>query len=85
MSFLKIKKLNLANRIGEGCHLITPAVLFLFFRHSAKSHNAQDEHLATSPKMVKRLHLPHAVVMRFHVRKINFVIFTPETVGTTDV
>ncbi len=49
MSFLKIMKLNVANRIDKGCHLITPTLIFLLFRHSAKSHNAKDEHLATSP------------------------------------
>ncbi len=29
--------------------------------------------------MVTRLHQPHAIVVRLHVRKINFVILIPET------
>ncbi len=29
--------------------------------------------------MVTRLHLPHAIVVRLHVRKSNVVILTPET------
>ncbi len=29
--------------------------------------------------MVIRLHLPHAIVVRLHVRKSNVVILTPET------
>ncbi len=29
--------------------------------------------------MVTRLHLPYAIVVRLHVRKINVVILTPET------
>ncbi len=28
-----------------------------------------------------RLHLPHAIEVRLHVRKINVVIFTPEMAG----
>ncbi len=31
--------------------------------------------------MVTRLHLPHAIVERLHVRKSNVVILTPETAG----
>ncbi len=41
----------------------------LLFRHSAKSLNAQEERVATSPYLVTRLHLPHAIVVRLHVRK----------------
>ncbi len=42
--------------------------------------------MATSPSLVTRLlHLPHAVVVRFHVRKISVVILTPETAGTVGV
>ncbi len=43
---------------------------------------AQEERLATSPSFVTRLHLPHAIVVRLYVRKINIVILTPETAGT---
>ncbi len=32
-----------------------------------------------------RLHLPHAIVVRLHVRKINVVNLTPETVGSVGV
>ncbi len=46
----------------------------LLFRHCAKSFNAQDERLATSPYLISRLHLPHAIVVRLHVRKINVII-----------
>ncbi len=57
----------------------------LLFRHGAKSLNAQDECLATSPWLVTGLHLPHAIVVRLHVRKSNTVILTPEKVGTFNV
>ncbi len=57
----------------------------LLFRHSAKSLNAQDECLATSPKLVTRLHLPPPIVMRLHVRKTNVVILTAETASTAGV
>ncbi len=56
------------------------------FRHSAKSFNALEEHLTVSPLLVTRLHLPHAIIVRLHVRKISvFIILTPETVGTVGV
>ncbi len=45
----------------------------------------QDERLATSPYSVTRLHLPHVIVMRLHMRKSNVVILTPETTGTVSV
>ncbi len=54
-------------------------LLLLLFRHSAKSLNAQVERLATSPYLVTMLHLPHAIVVRLHVLKINVVILTPQT------
>ncbi len=60
-------------------------LLLLFFRHSAKSLNAQEEHVATSPQLVTRLHLPHAIVVRLRSRKSNVVILTPESAGTIDV
>ncbi len=47
-------------------------------RHSAKSLNAQEEHLATSPFLATRLHLLHAIAVRLHVLKSNVVILTPE-------
>ncbi len=52
-------------------------LLLLLFRYSAKSLNAQEERLATSPQLVKRLHLPHAIVVRLHVRESNVAILTP--------
>ncbi len=36
------------------------------------------ERLATSPKLVIRLHQPHAILVRFHVQKIGVVILIPE-------
>ncbi len=60
-------------------------MLFLLFRLSAKSLKAQEKRLATSPKFVTRLHLPHAIVARLDVRKINVVIFTPETADIVGV
>ncbi len=60
-------------------------LLLLLFRHSAKSSNAQEERLATSPLLVTRLNMLHAIVVRLHVRKINVVILTPETAGTFGV
>ncbi len=65
--------------------MLSMHLLLLLFRHSAKSSIAQDERLATSPGLVTRLHLRHAIAVRFHVRKINAVILTPETVGTVGV
>ncbi len=35
--------------------------------------------------MVTKLHLPHAIVVRLHVRKSNVVILTPETAVTVGV
>ncbi len=69
--------------IGQGaCRLLT---LLLLFRHSAKSLNAQDELVATSTRLMKRLHLPHAIVMRLYVLKSNVVILTPETMVTDGI
>ncbi len=47
--------------------------MMLLFRNSTfmKSLNAPDERLATSPYVVTRLHLPHAIIVRLHVRKSN--------------
>ncbi len=61
------------------------SVLVLLFRHSAKNLNAQEERLATSPQMVTRLHLPHAIVVRLHERKSNVFILTLETAVTVGV
>ncbi len=60
-------------------------MFLLLFMHSAESLNAQEERLDTSPYLVTRLHLPHAIVVRLHVRKSHVVILTPETVGTVGV
>ncbi len=60
--------------------IIDTQALLLLFRHSAKGLNAQGERLATLPQLVTRLlHLPHAIVVRLRMRKINIVILTPET------
>ncbi len=64
---------------------IRETVLILLLRNNATSLNAHEERLATSPKLVTRLHLSHAIVVSFHVRKINVVILTLETVGTVGV
>ncbi len=45
------------------------SLMLLFFRHSAKSSIAQEERLATSPQLVIRLHVPHAIVVRLSVHK----------------
>ncbi len=52
---------------------------------NVKSLIAQEERLATSPPLVTRLHLPHAIVVRLHECKINAVILPPETAGTVAV
>ncbi len=57
----------------------------LLFRHSAKSLNAKEERLATSPQLVTRLHLSHTIVVKLHVRKANVVILTPEMTDTVGV
>ncbi len=41
--------------------------------------------IKTSARLVLRLHLPHAIVVRLHVRKSNVVILTAETAGTGGV
>ncbi len=38
-----------------------------------------------NPKLVTRLHLPHTIVVRLHVRKSSVVIVTLETVGIVGV
>ncbi len=60
-------------------------LLLLLFRHGAKSLNAQEERRVTSPQLVTRLPLPHAIEVRLHVRKSNAIILTPETVVTVGV
>ncbi len=60
-------------------------LLQLLFRHSAESYNAPEERLATSPLLVTRLHLPHAIEVRLHMCKSNVVILTPETADTVGV
>ncbi len=57
----------------------------LLFGHSAKSLNAQLERLSTSPELVARLHLAHAIEVRLHVCKIKVVILTTETAGIIGV
>ncbi len=49
--------------------LTAVTLLLLLFRHSVKSLNAQDKRLATSPWLVTRLHLSHAIAVRLRVRK----------------
>ncbi len=65
----------------EKCYGFEARRGLLLFRHSAKILNAQEERLATSPRLATRLHLPHAVVVSLHLRKSNVVILTPETAG----
>ncbi len=57
----------------------------MLFKHCAKSLNAQEQLLATSPQLVTMLHLLHAILVRLHVRKSNVVILTPETADIVDV
>ncbi len=64
---------------------ILGSVLLLLFRHSDKNSITQEERQATSPKLVTGFHLPHAIEMRLHVRKINAAILIPETVGSVSV
>ncbi len=59
--------------------------MMLLFKHSTGSSIAQAERLAISPELVTRLHLPHAMVVRLHVHKINVVILTPETASIVGV
>ncbi len=54
----------------------------MLFRHSAKSLNAQEEGLVSSPPLETRLHLPHALVVRLGMCKSNAVTLTPEMMGT---
>ncbi len=58
------------------------SLLWLLFKHRAKSLNAQEERLPTSPELVTRLHVLHAMIARLHVREINVVILSPEATGT---
>ncbi len=67
--------------VGPTCLLL----LLLLFRHSAMSLNAQEDHLATSPYLVTRFHLPHAIVVGLHVCKITIDILTLETAGAVGV
>ncbi len=57
----------------------------LLFRHSTKSLNAHEERMATSPYLVTRLHVPHAITVMLHVRQISVVILAPETAGSLSV
>ncbi len=66
------------------CDVLQLLLLFLFV-HSTKSSIVQEECLATSAYLATRLHLPQAIEVGLHVRKINVVILTPETAGTVDV
>ncbi len=54
--------------------------LLFLLRHSAQGFSAHL--LATSPYLVTSLPLPHAIVEKLHVRKLNDVIPTMETAGT---
>ncbi len=60
-------------------------MLLLLIRHSAKTLNAQEDRLATSPQLVARLHLPHAIVMGLRLRKTNGYILTQESAVTVSV
>ncbi len=50
-------------------------MLLLLLMHSAKSLNAQEERPVTSPEMVTRLHLPHAIDVRLHVVRLQAMDF----------
>ncbi len=65
--------------------LLVLLLLLLLFRRSTKSLNSQEERLTTSPRLVTRLHLPRAIVVRLRVRKINVIILTPEAAGLVDI
>ncbi len=51
----------------------------------ATSLNAQIERLVISPQLVTRLHLPHAIAVRLHLRQSSVVFLAPETAGTVGV
>ncbi len=55
-------------------------LLLLLFSHSFKGSLAQEERLTTSPYLVTRPHLPHAMVVRLHV-----AIHTPGTAASFGV
>ncbi len=55
--------------------------LLLLFRQSAKSLNAKEVSLSTSPLFETWLHQPHTKVEGLHVRQSNVVILTTETPG----
>ncbi len=67
------------------CVMSVGQKLLLLFTQTAKSVNAQEEHLSTSPQLVTRLRLSHAIVVRLHVLKIDVVILTPGTASAIAV
>ncbi len=50
-------------------------------RHCANN-SIDQEHLATSPLLVTRFHLPQAIVVRLHANEVDVAIITPETAGS---
>ncbi len=47
----------------------------LLLRYSSKSSIAKEKCLATSPLLVARLHLPHAIVLRLQAHEFVLVLF----------
>ncbi len=54
-------------------------LLLLLLRQSVKGSIVQEERRTTAPCLVTGPGLPHAIVLRLHVRKNSIVIHTPET------
>ncbi len=71
--------------VGTSRFVAAHQLLLLLFRHSAKSLNVQDVRLASSPQLVTRLHLPHAIVVRLHKLKSSVFTLIPHTTGTVGV
>ncbi len=61
------------------------AFLLLLFRLSAESSIAQERAPGCFTLWVTRVHLPRAIVVRLHVRKINVVILTPKMAVTVGI
>ncbi len=57
-------------------------IIFLVIKAKRQELNSSRRASGYTTKSLTRLHLPLAIVVSLHVRKINVVIFTPETAGT---
>ncbi len=49
--------------------------------YSVKSSTVQEEHLATSPQSVARLHLPYAIIVKLLAHDFGVITLTPVTNG----